>query len=106
MFERLKRAMVESFVGTVALGYLLAQCIMHFVGVFAAPIQDWVARKEYRDILSGTGRLTGFPFDFALPELVRFFLLLLVWYVLLRWLYFKPVKKVPSEPASDSGQPT
>ena len=46
MFERLKQALVESFVGTVALGYLLAQCILHFVNIFASPLTGWVTRSR------------------------------------------------------------
>ncbi len=104
MFERLKRAIVESYVGAIALGYLLAQCILHFVNIFAAPIGGWVSRTEYRDIAPRTASLAGFSFNDALPELVRFFFLLLVWYALFHWLYFKPLKKEASEPAPDPEQ--
>lgn len=45
MFERLKRALVESYVGAVALGYPFAQAIMHFVNIFASPVSAWAARK-------------------------------------------------------------
>lgn len=37
--------------------------------------------------------LPGFSFKDALPDLARFVVLLLVWYVLVYWLYFKPVEK-------------
>jgi len=33
----------------------------------------------------------GFPYRHALPELISFLLLLLVWFALLRWLYWKPL---------------
>ena len=48
MLNRIKRALVESFVGAIALGYVLAQTIMHFVNIFASPIAGWVAQEEYR----------------------------------------------------------
>src|SRR5256885_8069915 len=35
MFERLKRSLVESFIGAIALGYLLAQTILYRSGIFA-----------------------------------------------------------------------
>jgi hypothetical protein len=99
MLNRLKSALVESFVGTIALGYVLAQTIMHFVNIFASPITAWVARDEYRRLVPQSlapqsPTPTGFPFRNALPELVSFLLLLLVWYVLVRWLYWKPVAQV------------
>lgn len=99
MLNRLKSALVESFVGTIALGYVLAQTIMHFVNIFASPITAWVARDEYRRLVPRSlapqsPAPTGFPFRNALPELVSFLLLLLVWYVLVRWLYWKPSAQV------------
>ena len=39
MLERFKRALVESFIGAIGLGYLLAQGILHFVNIFASPVQ-------------------------------------------------------------------
>jgi hypothetical protein len=47
MFDRLKQAVVESYVGAIALGYLFAQLAQHFVNIFASPIAGWVARKQY-----------------------------------------------------------
>ena len=99
MLNRLKSALVESFVGAIALGYVLAQTIIHFVNIFASPITAWVARDEYRrlvpqNLAPQSLAPTGFPFRNALPELVSFLLLLVVWYVLVRWMYWKPVAQV------------
>src|SRR5258706_12871433 len=99
MFERLKRALVESFVGAIALGYLLAQCILHFVNIFALPIAGWVSRNDYRAIIPGGAALAGFSPKDDLPDLSTFVVLLLGWYILLRWLYFTPLKTDASEPA-------
>lgn len=104
MFERLKRALVESFVGAIALGYLLAQCIVHFVGIFASPIADWVSRNNYRAIIPNGATLAGFSLKDALPDLSRFVVLFLVWYFLVRWLYFSPPKTDASEPAQNPEQ--
>jgi hypothetical protein len=106
MFERLRRTLVETFVGAIALGYLLAQGILHFVNIFTSPVTGWVTRNEYREMMPRTASSAGFPFQLALPELIRFFLLLLVWYVLLRWLYFKPIKNESSELAKNPGPPS
>ena len=96
MLNRLKSALVESLVGAIALGYVLAQTIMHFVNIFVSPIATWIARDEYRRLMPQslapqTSAPTNFPYRNALPELVSFLLLLLVWYVLLRWLFWKSV---------------
>ena len=97
MFDRVKRALVESYVGAIALGYLLAQGILHFVNVFASPVASWFSRKQYAAFVPGsTASPARFPLEAALPELIRFFLLLVIWFFLLRWLYFKPSKNLTS----------
>ena len=105
MFDRLKQSLVESFVGAIALGWLFAQGIMHFVNIFGAPIAGWITRNEYRKF-TDHATASGFSFQDALPELTRSFFLLLVWYILMRWLYFKPVKIETSSPISNPEQAT
>jgi hypothetical protein len=104
MFERLKRALIENFVGAIALGYLLAQCILDFVNIFASPVASWIMRNEYRKVIPGGTALAGFSLRDGLPNLVRFLFLFLVWYFLVRWLYFTPLEKETSEPASSPEQ--
>jgi hypothetical protein len=96
MFERISRAMVESFVGAIALGWLFAQGILHFVNIFTAPVDGWLARNEYSGLAGHPA--ARFMFRDSLSELVRSFFLLLFWYILLRWLYFKPVGKETAKP--------
>ena len=93
-FKRVKCALFESFVGAIALGWLLAEAISHFSAFLAAPFAGWITTSEYGHIVSGRNFRTDFLLRDALPELVRSVFLLAVWYVLLRWLYFKPVKKL------------
>lgn len=95
---------MQSFVGAIALGYLLAQVILHFVGIFASPVQGWIAQKELHGLKPGTiaSGSAKVPLQYAMPELIRFLLLGLVWYVLMRWLYFKPIKEERPEPSPNS----
>ena len=76
--KRLKRALVTSFVGAIALGWLFAQGILHFANIFSAPIAGWLMRREYRGAMERANTATGFSLQDALPELVRSFSLLLV----------------------------
>jgi hypothetical protein len=102
MLERLKVALVESFVGAIALGWLFSQAVMHFAFIFVTPFVAWAQRKEYPGLRSTMGGPTGFSVHDALPELVRCVALLLVGYFLLRWLYFKPLKEEDgAEPHSE-----
>jgi hypothetical protein len=102
VFNQLRRVLVESFVGAIALGWLLAQGLMHFVDVFAAPIGTWVARAEYREFANHPSVSTAFTFQSALPELAKSAALLSLCYALLRWLYFNPPARPKSVPDSES----
>jgi hypothetical protein len=104
MLERLKQSLVESFVGAIALGWLFAQGILHFVEIFTAPVTGWIVRNEYRGLMDRANVPAGFLVRDTLPELLRSFSLLLVWYVLLRWLYFSPLKKDTPEPTPNPEQ--
>jgi len=104
MLDRLKSALVRSYVGAIALGYMLAECALHFANVFAMPIAGWITRAEYKDFVTHGMPMVGFTFRDGLPELVRFALLLAVWFVLLRWLYLTPPKQDQMVPTPGSDQ--
>lgn len=93
MFERLKKALVESFVGAIGLGWLFAQGVLHFAYVFTGPLAGWISSREYFALTSRVPS-PGFWFRDSLLELARSLALLLLAYVLLRWLYFKPPQEV------------
>ena len=103
MLDRAKRFLVESYVGAIALGYLLAQDVMHFVNIFASPVASWISRKQLGSAAPGVA--TGFSLDPAAPELIKFGLLLLVWFLLMRWLYFKPLEGKSFESVANAEQP-
>src|SRR5580658_4464114 len=100
MLDRLRRTLVESFVGAIALGYLFAETILSFASIFSVPVGTWAERKSFRELLGHTSKSGHFPFEAAAPGLVRFLVLLVVWYVLFRWLYFTRIGK------DHSGLPT
>jgi hypothetical protein len=89
MLERLKVALVESYVGAIALGWIFSQGILYFAFIFVAPLAAWAQRREYSGLNSGTTSPMGFTLQVALPYLYRCVGLLVVGYLLLRWLYFK-----------------
>jgi hypothetical protein len=91
MLNRLRIALVTSYVGAIGLGYLLAQALLHISLIFASPVASWLSRREY----PGLGAPTQFFPQDAIPELIKSVVLLLVGYGLLRWLYFKPIDLEP-----------
>ena len=103
MLKRLKESLVESFVGAICLGYLFAQGLIHLAYMFIAPLAGWISRKEYRALTMTPEISTKFSFSGALPELAKAVGLLLLGYILLRWLYYKP-KVGATEIALDSAE--
>lgn len=101
MLERLRAVLVNSFVGAIAIGWVFAQGVLHFAYMFSAPVADWLTRREYHGIADRVAMPTSFSLQDALPELVRSFSLLLVAYLLLRWLYFKPIESQKPEPSAE-----
>ncbi len=101
MFRRLRKALVQSFVGAIGVGLVLAYGISAFGTAISAPFWNWVASKEYCGNSNAPQMTAGFPFKTAVPGLVQCFLLLLVGYVLLRWLYYKPIDDDKQTPAMD-----
>ena len=95
MFNRLKRTLVDSFVGAIALGYLFAQAMLNLVNVITVPVAGWARRTEFPPTTAGE----GLSLRTILPPLVSFCVLLPIWYVLLRWLYFTPLNEEESEPS-------
>lgn len=91
MANRLKRVLVESFVGAVGLGYLLAEVVLYFVNVLTSPVATWVTQKLYRGFLPNTTAPSPSPLLAAVAPAIGLILLLLVWYLLLHWLYFTPL---------------
>jgi hypothetical protein len=104
MLKRLKKALVESYVGAIALGWIFAQGILHFANIFASPFAGWGTRGEYRGLSNSMNLPSGFLFRDALPELVRSFFVLLLGYILLRWLYSKPPGTPEPESAPNPGK--
>jgi hypothetical protein len=103
MLERLKRTLVETYIGAIALGYLLAQAVLQFANTFASPLQLWATQNELAGIAPGNSRPNGILL-YTLGHFADFLALLLVWYLLFRWLYFKPFQKEEPEPAANPEQ--
>lgn len=104
MLKRVKRALVESYIGAIGLGYLLAQIVLHFVAVFSAPVAVWVQERTTMSLIPRSGPPPRLQLQDALPEVLNFLLLLLLWYLLLRWLYLEKPAKDAAGAITNQGQ--
>lgn len=89
MLERLRRALIESYIGAIALGWIFAQAIQHFTYIFASPVASWISRRQYAEMPGVARWPTRLFLREAIPEAITTFLLLAVGYVLLHWLYLR-----------------
>jgi hypothetical protein len=105
MLERLKTALVDSFVGAIALGWILAMGITRFVAIFVEPATVWVTRRQNWEIYSASSPSAAFPFQLVLSQLLTAAGYLLIGYGLLRWLYYPAAEKQDQEdmPEPDEG---
>ena len=103
MLKQLKKILVESFVGAIALGWIFSQSILHFTFVFSSPIASWIQRRQYAGFVTDKHISTAFSLQDAVPDLIRSVSLLLAGYLLLCWLYSKPIEAETPEPASEQG---
>ena len=104
MLEQVKSALVDSFVGAIAVGLLLFSGISQMLGAVINPITVWLLQRQYPENYPA-GLPRPMPtLGSMLPELIRAALLLLIAYALLRWLYFPAPEKQDQDAASESGQ--
>jgi predicted Kef-type K+ transport protein len=97
MLDRLKTALVESFAGAIAIGFLLSEGIMRVAYIFSEPVTRWILERIQQEQNSrdpnSFAALPRFPFEMAIPELFTALFLLVMAFVLLRWLYLPPAEK-------------
>jgi nitric oxide reductase large subunit len=103
MFERLKTALVDSFVGAIAIGLLLSQGISQIVRVAFNPITVWLQQRQYSENYP-VGAARAAWLESMLPQLLMSAILLLIAYGLLRWLYFPSEERKDQDVASEPQQ--
>src|ERR1035437_8126808 len=103
MFPELKKALVDSYVGAIALGYLLAEGAQQIIFVFTAPFSQWVAQKEFQWMIPQSAHESGLSIRSSLPHLVHGIFFIFIGLALLRWLYYPAKVKVPKVPDSAAG---
>jgi hypothetical protein len=102
MLNRLKRALVDSYVGAIALGYLLGEGAEQLAMVITAPLTEWAGLREMHWISPQTYPESGFRIQASIGPLVHGVFFVLVGLALLRWLYYPAKVKVGSDALNES----
>ena len=103
MLKRLKTALVDSFIGAIAVGWIFAQGIMHFVGIFIDPYTRWLSERQLWKLIPDKPVQPVFPYQMAISEFVYCTFSLLIAYGLLRWLYYPAKEKQEEEQPPEHG---
>lgn len=99
MLDRMRTALVESYVGVIVVGWLLADGLVRFTGIFSSPILSWETRRAFASMTPSVAGPQPFAFQVSLPDVIASALLLLIGYGLLRWLYYPRAEREASEHA-------
>jgi mannose/fructose/N-acetylgalactosamine-specific phosphotransferase system component IID len=101
MLERIKKALVESFVGAIVVGVLIANGIVNLVTSITTPLTEWV-NLRFQEQQSSTffpPQYLQFLLRHLIQQLIGAALFLLIAFLLLRWLYIEPSAVEPSDPS-------
>jgi hypothetical protein len=94
MFGRLKKALVESYVGAIALGWMFAQSVFHLIGAITDPLTTWERQRIlFSELRIGEARQPRITIQSSIPDLIAALALALVCLLLLRWLYYSPIEE-------------
>jgi predicted small lipoprotein YifL len=106
MFERLKTALVDSYVGAIALGVLFSGAITRFLSALIQPISILLMQGQMKGQSGALSSFTlpSFQVQQIISQLIVAALYLLIGYGLLRWLYYPPAEKQDQEEDSEPDQ--
>lgn len=104
MPDRIKPALVDSYVGVIAVGWLFAEGIARLVTSFTTPLAEWMRERMLRQPTPGYRPTPHFPFQIMIPQSITALLLLLIGYLLLRWLYFAPLPEQNLHPTREPAE--
>jgi hypothetical protein len=102
MLHRLKAALVDNYVGAIALGYLLGDGVEEIATVFIAPLSEWARLKELHRLLPQGSPDPGFSPLSSLPHLAKGVFYVLIALALLRWLYYPAKVEAHARPDGES----
>lgn|GEM_PF-650523 len=94
MLERVKKALVESYIGAIGVGWIFAQGLINLVGAVVTPLSVWFVDAVGNHQNGANSFDAPEPAQFSLapavPSLMWAAMFLLLSFILLRWLYMQP----------------
>jgi predicted Kef-type K+ transport protein len=112
VLNRIRKALVDSYAGAIAVGWLLSQGICHCALLIVSPLTIWAQIRLQQRLDPSRSILyeqpQRFPYEQVGSQVLLILILLLLAFLLLRWLYMEPAKvegPSESEETEDEAQP-
>jgi hypothetical protein len=105
MFKRLKTALVDSYVGAIALGYLVAEGFEQIAAGFLAPFSEWIQLRALHYLTPQVSPEPKLNLVISLPHFFYGVFYEIIAFVLLRWLYFPAKVKELTLPVEEADAP-
>jgi hypothetical protein len=103
MIERLKKALIDSYVGAITIGWMISDAGLKIATALALPILTWFRHHLVSETFGVKPSHEPIEWQLLIPGLISAVILLAFGYGLLRWLYFAEPKPVQEEP--EAGEP-
>lgn len=105
--QKIREVLLHEYIGAIAIGFMLAQAAASLIAALMQPLIFYLETRKSDFGLFG--REPHFSWERSAPSLVTAVLLLLVSYLLVRWLYFAkepvvPEEKDQDEPVEEAGE--
>lgn len=98
MFDRLKKALIDSYVGAIAIGWMIAQAAVQIASALATPILTSFRRNVASEVFGIRPSQEPIQWILVYPGLISAAILLALSYGLLKWLYFAEPTPMEEEP--------
>jgi large-conductance mechanosensitive channel len=100
--NRIREALRHEYIGAVAIGFLIAQMAGAVIGLIMRPVNFYVERAMMPRSVFGRADTETFGWGPLVGPVINILLLGMFAFLLLQWLYLKPVGDQESPDAQDT----
>lgn len=97
--RRIREVLLNEYIGAITIGLLLAYAASGIVSSVVQPLIRYLYHPRTQESIYGNSRIS---FSSFLPPLVSVILYLFLAYLILYWLYLRPIGEIEKETNADS----
>jgi large-conductance mechanosensitive channel len=100
--DRIREVLRTEYIGAVAIGFLVVQVLGGMIGVIMRPINFYLERGSTPRSVFGRADIDVFNWGLLVGPVINILLLGMVAFLLLQWLYLKPMAYKVGAEAQDA----